>query len=296
MELVLGMKEKIKELERKNETRATTPPRRRDDAVCYSCHRQESGIYALGLVSHRLRCILSDTGATVSVLSESAWNKSGTVLRTGPIAGRLTTDDGNEQTILGETKVRIRLGKIERSWPVIIVQGLANDFVLGSDFFQRDRCQIHYDTGTLVVGDSEIPIRYRKATRSICRIFLCADAELEPGTEQVIKGRLEGGYEQNSGSPGILEGSKENGVSEIDIVCSLVVPKAGRTPIRVANFSDKVVRSRSGLPVAKFHPVGGVNGSATPTEIGPSPSAPYHPYCSVWMQQNHDSRNQMQQP
>ena len=40
MELVLGMKEKIKELERKNETRATTPPRRRDDAVCYSCHRQ----------------------------------------------------------------------------------------------------------------------------------------------------------------------------------------------------------------------------------------------------------------
>ena len=47
----------------------------------------ESGIYALGLVSHRLMCILSDIGATVSVLSESAWNKSGPVLRTGPIAG-----------------------------------------------------------------------------------------------------------------------------------------------------------------------------------------------------------------
>ena len=39
-EFVLGMNEKIKELERKNETRATTIPRRRDDAVCYSCHRQ----------------------------------------------------------------------------------------------------------------------------------------------------------------------------------------------------------------------------------------------------------------
>ena len=76
-----------------------------------------------------------------------------------------------------------------------IVQGLAHDFVVGSDFFQHYQCHIHYDTGALVVGDSEISIRYCKATPSVCRIFLCADAELEPGTEQVIKGRLEGGYE-----------------------------------------------------------------------------------------------------
>ena len=39
-ELVLGMNEKIKELERKSETTTTTTPRRRDGAVCYSCHRQ----------------------------------------------------------------------------------------------------------------------------------------------------------------------------------------------------------------------------------------------------------------
>ena len=39
-ELVLGMNEKIKDLERKSETRTTTTPRRRDDAVCYSCHRR----------------------------------------------------------------------------------------------------------------------------------------------------------------------------------------------------------------------------------------------------------------
>ncbi|CAH3037687.1 unnamed protein product, partial [Pocillopora meandrina] len=81
-ELVLGVNEKIKELERKNETRATTAPRRRDDAVCCSCHRR---------------------------------------------------------------------GHFARECPT----------------------------------------------------------KLEPGTEQVIRARLEGGYEQNSESPGILEGSKE---------------------------------------------------------------------------------------
>ena len=98
----------------------------------------------------------------------------------------------------------------------------------------------------------------------------------------MIRARLEGVCEQNSGSPGILEGSKELlGTSEIGIARSLVVQKAGQTLVRVANFSDKVVRLRSDLPVAEYHPVSGVNGSATPTEIGPRPSAPNHPYCSA---------------
>ena len=62
---------------------------------------------------------------------------------------------------------------------------------------------------------------------------------------------------------------------------SLVVPEAGQTLVRVANFSDKVFTLRSPLPVAEYHTVSGVSGSATPTEIGVSPAAPNHPYCSV---------------
>ena len=62
---------------------------------------------------------------------------------------------------------------------------------------------------------------------------------------------------------------------------SLQVPEAGQTLVRVANFSDKAVTLRSPLPVAYYHTVSGVSGSATPTEIGVSPTAPNHPYCSV---------------
>ena len=62
---------------------------------------------------------------------------------------------------------------------------------------------------------------------------------------------------------------------------SLQVPEAGQTLVRVANFSDKALTLRSPLPVAEYHTVSGVSGSATPTEIGGSPSAPNHPYCSV---------------
>ena len=62
---------------------------------------------------------------------------------------------------------------------------------------------------------------------------------------------------------------------------SLEVPKAGQTLVRVANFSVKVFTLRSDLPVAEYHTVSGVSGSATPTEICSSPSAPYHPCCLV---------------
>ena len=65
------------------------------------------------------------------------------------------------------------------------------------------------------------------------------------------------------------------------MVRSLQVPEAGQTLVRVANFSDKALTLRSPLPVAEYHTVSGVSGSATPTEVGVSPAAPNHPYCSV---------------
>ena len=43
-------------------------------------------------------------------------------------------------------------------------------------------------------------------TLPVCRIILCADIQLEPGTEQQIRAITDGGYEQNSGGPRILEG------------------------------------------------------------------------------------------
>lgn len=244
----------------------------------------DSGIYITGLVNHCLTCVLLDTGATVSVLSEDTWKKSGYVSKLKPVIGTLTTANGNELTVLGETQVRFRIGNMDCSWPVMIAQGLAHDCILGSDFFQQYGCQIHYDTGTFVVGDAEIPIRYCKVTPSVCRLYLCAEVEVEPGTEQVLGARLEEGYEQNTGSPGILEGSKElKGKSEICIARSLVVPRAGQALVRVANFSDRPIKIRSDVPIAEYHPISSVNGSIIPIGVdseSKSNSRP-HAFCST---------------
>ena len=60
---------------------------------------------------------------------------------------------------------------------------------------------------------------------------------------------------------------------------SLVVPGAGETLVRVPSFSDKVLTLETALPVAEYHTVGGVSGTATPPEICGSPSAHNHRFC-----------------
>lgn len=69
----------------------------------------DSGIYITGLGNHSVTCILLDTGATVSVLNEETWRKSGHVSQVNPVTGTLTTANGNELTVVGETKVRFHV-------------------------------------------------------------------------------------------------------------------------------------------------------------------------------------------
>ena len=79
----------------------------------------------------------------------------------------------------------------------------------------------------------------------VCRLFLCAEVEVEFGA------RLEEGYKQNTGSPGILEGSTElRGKSDICIARSIVVPRAGQAFVRVDNFSDRPIKLQSDIPIA----------------------------------------------
>ena len=242
----------------------------------------DSGIYVTGIVNHSVTCILLDTGATVSVLNEGTWRNSGLVTKIEPVTGTLTTANGDELTVLGETNVKFRLGNIDCFWPVMIARGLSHDCILGSDFLQHFQCQIHYDSGTFVIGNTEIPIRYCEVTPSVCRIFLCGDIQVEPGTEQVIEAKLENGFEHNAGTPGILEESREQrGKSEITIARSLVIPRNGLTLVRVANFSDRPIRLPADLPVAEYHRLSSGDGRVVPMEPDQDSASPPRPSCLV---------------
>ena len=84
----------------------------------------------------------------------------------------------------------------------------------------------------------------------------------------MIEAKLKSGFDHNTGIPGILEESRElRSKSEINIARSLVIPRDGLTPVRIANFSVRPIRLRADLPIAEYHPVSSGDVHWSPIQI-----------------------------
>ena len=175
--------------------------------------------------------------------------------------------------VQGQAEIRIRIADFDTPWTVIVARGLSHDCPLGTDFFHEFKCKICYGRGTFMVGATEVPTLYQKVKPVVCRVILQADTEIKPGTERIVGGRLETGFERNSGSPRIIEGMKlvqKN--KEVCVERSLLVPKNGDTPVRVANFTDKPIKLATGHVIGFYHPLSSVNGETTLVQVDPQPN------------------------
>ena len=149
------------------------------------------------------------------------------------------------------------------------MQGLSHDSIHPSDFFQHFQCQIHYDTGTFVVGI----LNFQSDTASLPLVY-------PSGTRNwlIIEAKLEKRFEDKTGIQGILEDSRElRGKTEIDLARTLVIPKDRLTLARVANFSDRPIRLRTDLPVAEYDRVSSEDDFAVSLQPDPDSTSVSHP-------------------
>ena len=252
-----------------------------DDKAC----REENlfvlsgrGVYVSGLINHTRVSLLLDTGATSSILNEETWKKSGQYRpeKLHKFNASLTVANGEKLAVQGKTVINVRFGNSLFRVPMLVVRDIPHACILGSDFFERESCQILYDVGTLVVQGEEIPIFYERKAPSVCRVVVDEEVELKAGTEVVLCGKLEPGFERNNGTPGILEGHRKNTAEKLTsrfcIARSLTVPKEGKTPIRMANFSDQTMLLRPGQTVAQFYPLDRVDASVNLFDLEEKPS------------------------
>ena len=124
------------------------------------------------------------------------------------VAATLTAANGNQIEVQGQAEVRLRIAEFDILWALIVARRLSHDCLLGTDFFHQYKCEICYDTGTFMAGSTEVPTHYQKVKPVVCRVVLQSDTEIETGTERIIGGRLESGFERNSGSTGVIEGMR----------------------------------------------------------------------------------------
>ena len=218
--------------------------------------------------------LLLDTGTTSSILNEETWKKSGQYCpeKLQKFNATLTVANGEKLAVQDRAVINVRFGNSLFKVPMLVVRDIPHACILRSDFFERESCQILYDVGTFVVQGEELPIFYQRKAPSICRVVVEEEVELKVGTEVVLCGKLEPGFERNDGTPGILEGSRKNTAEKLAsrfcIARTLTIPKEGKTPLRVANFSEQTMLLRSGQTVAQFYPLDHIDASVNLLELG----------------------------
>ena len=124
--------------------------------------------------------------------------------------------------------------------------------------------------------NTELPIGYCKFTPGISSPAWWYTS----GTRNwhIIEAKLEKGFEDKTGTQGILEDSRVlRGKTEINLARTLVIPKDRLTLARVANSSDRPIRLRTDLPVAEYDRVSSEDDIVVSLEPDPDSASVSHP-------------------
>ncbi|XP_064631659.1 uncharacterized protein LOC135489953 [Lineus longissimus] len=205
--------------------------------------------------------MLLDTGAALTLVSGDLWRRcpssSGRPLQ--EVDASLQSATGEELKILGMADVPLGLGSSQFSHPVVVVENLAHECLLGSDFLQAQGCSIDYRTATLEVAGNEVPLRNQQGVLKVCRVIMGRNTRIPAGTEMILAGKLSRSRKESHLTPGLIEAQK--GTIGFTTGRSLVSSDYGKMPVRVANFTDKPIFIRACRTIGWFHPVAEV-GSA----------------------------------
>jgi hypothetical protein len=97
----------------------------------------------------RASCLV-DTGAAVSLISESLWERikgAGEQLSQTGSSHKLVGVQGVPLQLCGSTRVRLEIDGVQKVFlvDVRVVKSITNDVILGRDFLQENHCQVRLD-------------------------------------------------------------------------------------------------------------------------------------------------------
>ena len=183
-----------------------------------------------------------DSGSGVTLMSEVAWKSLGQAVLEPVRARRIKAVNGQGLETLGTMRVRIKVGSIDTETDVLVVAGVVEDFLLGTDFLRDHKCVMDFSTGKLSAAGVEIPMSEpaRMVEPIVRRVTLTRDVTIPGRTEMVVNGQVQCEHVHCTDMPMMLEpGCKRN---DIRIARTLVSGSQGTFPLRVANFSSRPVK------------------------------------------------------
>ncbi|MCP3929877.1 MAG: hypothetical protein GY705_12350, partial [Bacteroidetes bacterium] len=172
---------------------------------------------------------------------------------------KLKSASGEYLFVHGETTLTLKIGNQFFKKNVKVVNIGDKSAILGLDFMESESCCCWFSKGTLQVGSRgiRIPLYKMKDKQAGCaRIQIVENISIPPMQEILVPGKIHPKNNTFSGKCGLVEpiGSWAE-TKNIAVAKALVDAEKSFIPVRIMNFSDKVVKIKAGHSLAKIHEI-----------------------------------------
>ena len=212
--------------------------------------------------------MLVDTGASSSLISEQLWIDLGRPkLKMIDPNTTWTSASGDDLIILGEVKLEIKIGDKIIESVFVVVRELTQECIVGVDVIHHMEMTIDFPNKRLTFKNSHksvpIDVMPKHKYTQVYQINLNTNAELEPITRSLLRGRLVDSVKDMKGTVGLVEGYDHE---DFSVACSLnEVYDNNEVICEVFNKTEERLMIDKMLKVAKFSVIPEYRTVETPT-------------------------------
>ena len=212
-----------------------------------------------GLLQDVAATFLIDTGSIISIVKASIWRKTDPECHqlmdySGP---HLVGVDGRPLKVEGKVIACVSLGDSTSQEPLVVIEQLSTDAILGLDFLEKYRCTIDISARQLVIDERfslplEAEVKTKEDTQSDKPVLVACVSTVH--VPPLLEMELEGEVQEPVNGAWMVEGIPIK--TNIITARALVSPTNAKSiQLRVLNPSVDTVTLYKGTKVAKLEPV-----------------------------------------
>ena len=146
-----------------------------------------------GMVNRQPTCMLV-CRSSGTLLHERVWNDSACAKKLNTSQCPVMTVNGESLSLCGQTKVDLKVGRCVRSHTILVVQGVTQEYLQGTDFLEQYQCVIDVrgKGGTMIMEGETIQLdRMSGRCMATCHVFVQETTVIPPYHEVRLQVQLE---------------------------------------------------------------------------------------------------------
>ncbi len=198
--------------------------------------------------------MMVDTGSAITIISESIFKNMKGKLQN--CEREFTVANGAGLSMLGKLKACFEIAGIKITHEVYVAKQIIHDIILGNDFLSKNRMDIIYSQGCLVVGDRKLPLEEKVLESEINSIVASNDQQLAPLQEALIAGEVDDpDCKFNPGETVMMEPFGPSELRKGILIGRSLLKLDGTIPVQVANLFNSSVILKEGTKLGMIYRV-----------------------------------------